>query len=412
MARTLPRLAALFSALGVAHVVFVGCGGTDEVKHAREEGGAGGEGGENPGAGGSSSGAGGTAAVAGTPSAGTGGSSVAGTAGTSGSANAGAGGYADTNWGGAAGASTAGAGGATDAGSSGIAGAGGAGAETSSAGAAGAGGSGEEPCLSPQTGRITIGFNPNNAEWVTNLQWLDSADNLISNVAASGGSSTCGDPPEFFGEAYGAPEGTTPLVVVAGSRSTSLSCGHDIDIVANAVNCSNVAQLPTHTEYHFYDGAKASQMRVTRTIGFDENTPVFSNTGLRVWQPRVVLATWKNVIYPNAAGTAVTTKAALSCPGDCILPTDANWNGQWFADLADDGHAIIVRRDPSMTSPVSLTVNYDSFSSANLSSFIVLQPQNGWKEPLTEVEYLCFADLTSWPQAERDAATLPTWCGP
>ena len=178
------------------------------------------------------------------------------------------------------------------------------------------------------------------------------------------------------------------------------------------MDCLNAAQTPTHTEYHFYDGAKASQMRVTRTIGFNANTPTFTNTGLRVWQPRVVLGTWKNVIYPNAAGTAVTTKAALSCPGDCILPMDVNWNGQWFADLADDGHAIIVRRDPSMTSPVSLTVNYDSYSTANLASFIVLQPQGGWKAPITEVEYLCFADLTSWPQTERDAAALPTWCGP
>lgn len=408
MARLLPRLTVLFSALGVVHVAFVGCGGSDEVKHVMDEGGAAGEGGEKS-SGGSSSGVGGTSVLGGAPTAGTGGSAAGAGSGSSGSATAGAAGQADTDLGGAAGATSTGAGGGGDAGSTSVGGAGAAGAEPGVAGAAGAGGA---ACATPQTGRITIGFNANNAEWVTNLQWLDSANNLISNVAASGGSSTCGDPPEFFGEAYGAPEGTTPLIVVAGSRSTSVACGTDIDIDSNAVSCSNVAQIPTHTEYHFYEGAKASQMRVTRTIGFDANTPVFTNTGLRVWQPRVVLATWKNVIYPNAAGTAVTTKAALSCPGDCILPADVNWNGQWFADLADDGHAIIVRRDPSMTSPVSLTVNYDSYSSANLSSFIVLQPQNGWKAPITEVEYLCFADLTSWPQAERDAATLPTWCGP
>jgi hypothetical protein len=400
MARLLPRLTVLFSALGVAHVSFIGCGGSDEVKHARDEGGAAGEGGEK------SSGGSGPTVVGGAPTAGAGGSPAGGASGGSGAANAGVAGQADTDVGGAAGATSSGTGGVGDAGSTGL---GGASAEASLAGAAGAGGA---ACATPQTGRITIGFDPNNAEWVTNLQWLDSANNLISNVAASGGTSTCGDPTEFFGESYGAPEGTTPLIVVAGSRATSVACGSDVDISANAVSCSNVAQVPTHTEYHFYDGAKASQMRVTRTIGFDANTPVFTNTGLRVWQPRVVLATWKNVIYPNAAGTAITTKAAQSCPGDCILPTDADWNKQWFADLADDGHAIIVRRDPSMTSPVSLTVNYDAYSSANLSSFIVLQPQNGWKAPITEVEYLCFADLTSWPQAERDAATLPTWCGP
>jgi len=391
----------LFSALGVAHVTFVGCGGSDEVKHAMDEGGEGGE----KSSGGSSSASAGTSSTAGTAAGGTAGSAnvEGGTGGVSGSSNTGAGGQPEPDRGGAAGAviaGGAGAGGLSEAGSGGVGG----------DDAGGAGGAGSPPCPL-QSGRITIGFNANNAEWVNNLQWLDSANNLIANVAASGGSSTCGDPPEFFGEAYGAPEGTTPLIVVAGSRSTAVACGSDVDIDSNAVSCSNVAQIPTHTEYHFYDGAKASQMRVTRTIGFDA-TPVFTNSGLRVWQPRVVLATWKNVIYPNAAGTAVTTKAALSCPGDCILPTDASWNGQWFADLADDGHAIIVRRDPAMTSAVSLTVNYDSYSSANLTSFIVLQPQLGWKAPITEVEYLCFADLTSWPQTERDAAVLPTWCGP
>ena len=25
----------------------------------------------------------------------------------------------------------------------------------------------------------------------------------------------------------------------------------------------------------------------------------------------------------------------------------------------------------------------------------------GWKAPVTEIEYLCFADLTSWPKSKR-----------
>ncbi len=107
-------------------------------------------------------------------------------------------------------------------------------------------------------------------------------------LAASGGSSTCGDPPEFFGEAYGAPEGTTPLIVVAGSRSTAVACGYDINITSNASDCLLAAQTPTHTEYHFYDGAKASQMRVTRTIGFDASTPVSRTPGCEFGNARAV----------------------------------------------------------------------------------------------------------------------------
>jgi hypothetical protein len=65
-----------------------------------------------------------------------------------------------------------------------------------------------------------------------------------------------------------------------------------------------------------------------------------------------------------------------------------------------------------MTAPVQFTVNNDASSGSNLSSFVLVQPSGGWKAPVTEIEYLCFADLTSWPQTMRDAATLPAGCGP
>jgi hypothetical protein len=393
MARTLPRLAVLFSALGVAHVTFVGCGGSDEVRHAMDEAGAAGEGGEKS-SGGSSAGRGGSA------TSGTGGtlSTEGGVGGTPVESNAGA------SAGGVAGPSAGGAGGMSEAGAGGVGG-------FSEAG--GAGGSAEMPCLAKGSSRITMELDADNAEWVTNLQWLDSANTLIPNVAAFGGSSTCGDPPEFFGEAYGAPEGKTPNVVVAGSRSHATGCGLDINITNLGVkDCSNADQTLTTTAYHFYEGTKVNQLRVTRTIGFGAASPSVNDGDLRVWQPRVGLSTWGNVIYPNAAGTAVTPVAAASCPGDCPIATGATWNGQWFADLTADGHAIIVRRDPAMTAPVSLTVNYDSYSNANLASFVAVKPEAGWAAPITEVEYLCFADLTSWPQTDRDAAVLPAWCGP
>jgi hypothetical protein len=96
-----------------------------------------------------------------------------------------------------------------------------------------------------------------------------------------------------------------------------------------------------------------------------------------------------------------------------MIPTDSNWNGQWFAVLAPQlDIAMIVLRDPSMTTPVEMTINYDSFSASNLSSFVLLKPQGGWKAPVTEVEYLCFVDSFYWPQSSRDAAQLPPGCGP
>ena len=396
--RPLFRLGVIAASFTALHLGFVGCGSDDGSKHARENmSDQGGDGGESPSSGGSVSRAG---------SGETGG-------GISGSASeGGASGSPVVESGGAgAGGVEATLGGQNEGGAAGNDGApGGGGAAGTSAGA---GGAGEVVCDPVTPGsRITIAFDANNAERVTSLQWLDSSNTTITNVAASGGPQTCGDPAEFFGESYGAPEGRTPNVVVAGSRSTAAACGSNITITSAPTDCNNQPQIPTTTEYHFYSGAQASQMRITRTIGFDENSPKYTGTGVRPWQPRVVLATFASVIYPNAGETAVTTTATQSCPGDCLIPVGASWSGRWFADITASGLAIIVLRDPGMTAPVDLTINYDSYSSGNLSSFVLLQPQDGWKAPVTEVEYLCFADLTSWPQTARDAAQLPAGCGP
>lgn len=65
-----------------------------------------------------------------------------------------------------------------------------------------------------------------------------------------------------------------------------------------------------------------------------------------------------------------------------------------------------------MTSPVDFTINNDGNLASNLASFVLLEPTVGWTQPVTEVEYLCFSELTPWLQAERDAAQLPPGCGP
>jgi hypothetical protein len=204
--------------------------------------------------------------------------------------------------------------------------------------------------------------------------------------------------------------------VSSGHVASITRCGLDVTISgASSATCTGVDSIPVTTQYRFYDGGKDSQLRLTRTFGFDENTPLFAggSVGVRAYVPRLPRTAYTTVLYPNQGGTAVTSTTVASCPGDCLIATGTTWNGQWYADVDPaTGHALIVRRDPAMTSPVNLTINYDSFSSSNLSSFVLLQPTAGWNAPITEVEYLCFADLTTWPTAERDAAVLPAWCGP
>ena len=43
---------------------------------------------------------------------------------------------------------------------------------------------------------------------------------------------------------------------------------------------------------------------------------------------------------------------------------------------------------------------------------MVREPVEGFSEPVVETQYVCFADLESWPQAQRDAAVLPAGCVP
>ncbi|MDB4983751.1 MAG: hypothetical protein JWM82_4503, partial [Myxococcales bacterium] len=256
-------------------------------------------------------------------------------------------------------------------------------------------------------------FDSKDAEWVKSLQWLDSTSTLTSNLVGYGGGPGCTSPYEFFGQAFAAPEGNGPYPVGGNNLAQVTTCGIDQTIVSQSPDCAAAVQTPVTTVYHFYTGAKADQVRITRTIGFDATTPKSPGTGLRVYVPRLLLGTFPSVLVPNGASTAISTASAPACGGDCFTVPGATWNGKWFADVdPTSGRAMIVLRDPSLTSDVSLTVNNDGSSASNLSSFVVMQPADGWKAPLTEIEYLCFADLTTWPQTARDAATLPAGCGP
>jgi hypothetical protein len=261
--------------------------------------------------------------------------------------------------------------------------------------------------------RIFMQLDTNDPERVTGFRWLDSTSTLTANLVAQGGPAHCTDPQEFFGQSYGAPEGTLPYPVVGGHLASLATCGARWTITSAAQDCTQTDQIPVTTSYQFYSGTRASEVQVTRTFGFGASTPVYSTTGLRPYVPRVPINALRTVIYPNQAGTGTASADSGSCGGDCFVPTGTTWNGRWFADVdATSGLALIVLRDPSMTSPVQFTVNNDASSGSNLTSFVLVQPTAGWTAPVTEIEYLCFADLTTWPQTQRDAATLPAGCGP
>ena len=422
--KTTNRMLLVAGALVCATAVSPGCGSGG----GSQTGGAGHGG--NAGHGAGASGTGGTAGHAGSGGGAAGTPGVAGAGGMAGHAGSGGGAGAAGVAGAGGMAGSGGAGGkAGAAGGGGAAGTAGAGGAAGSAGGAGsrsdggapdggpsdAGGDGALACTDGGAAgsRVYLQLDPTDPERVTNLQWLNSASTLTPNLAASGGPLHCTDPQEFFGQAYGAPEGADPLLVIGGHLATLAGCGPQQTITAAASDCAQTAQLPVTTTYQLQAGARASLLRIARTFGFDASTPVYSGVGIRPYVPRVPLQLLGTVIYPNQAGTGVTSADASACSADCFVSTGATWNGRWFADVdPTSGLALIVLRDPSMTSPVQLTVNNDGFSSSNLASFVLVQPTNGWKAPVTEIESLCFADLTSWPQSQRDAGVLPDSCAP
>lgn len=261
--------------------------------------------------------------------------------------------------------------------------------------------------------RLTVTLDSTDPERVTSLTWKDSHGTVTGNLIAEGGPAQCTDPIEFFGQSYGAPEGNLPIPVVGGHLAKFAGTKMTGSITSKPKDCFGNPQTPVSTAWTLFTGTQASEAKISRTLGFDKNTPVFTGVGVRPYVPRLHIGDFIDVIYPNGAGTAVTTANAGGCGGDCLIGVGANWNGKWFADVDPaNGYAMIVRRDPSMHSPVDMTINNDANSGSNLSSFVLLQPANGWSKPVTEVEYLCFEDLQSWPQAKRDHAKLPAGCGP
>ena len=255
-----------------------------------------------------------------------------------------------------------------------------------------------------------IDFAANDPERVTSLKWIETPSLTTGNLAAQGGAGACSDPIEYFGQAYGA-EGTLPAPVVAGHVATLVRCAYDATITGAAADCTAAAQYPVTTQYHWYSGAQANQVRVTRTFKLT-GTPSYPQGILRAYVARLPVGAFSDIIYPNQANTAITTSSILSCASDCLVNVGATWSGRWFADVdSSSGRAMIVLRDASATQPARLAGNNDGFSGSNLTSF-QLYTIDSWPSTLTETEYLCFANLTTWPQADRDLAKLPAGCGP
>lgn len=252
-----------------------------------------------------------------------------------------------------------------------------------------------------------------NVERVDSLKWRNSAGTLGPNLTAPGLAGFCPTgtgPGHFWGQSYADHDGGSPAPVMAGSVGNWTPVGErtvELESVAPTACSGSTPVIPVQTRYTFFESlAKRNVIRVDRTWEFGPDHPEFAGThGLRAYVPRLAIATYSQVVYPNAASNGLITTSGVG------ITFSTDWNNKWVALNAPATNAgLMIIRDPSNTSPATVVIDGDGGSNSNLSGVTLLRPANGWLAPLNEIEYLCFYDSTSWPVATRSATTLPGGC--
>jgi hypothetical protein len=260
-------------------------------------------------------------------------------------------------------------------------------------------------------GRITVDFDVSGsqtADRVDSISWINSSGTSTGNLAVAGGPVNCGDPQEFFGASYSDSDGG-PLGMIVNGASAKWTSKNDTSGTSKTTGKDACFTLSgrTTTAYSLSSSSRAeSMMKIERTFAFKNAL----SGNLRAYAARLSLNIYNEVIYPDSTGT-LQTIALNSCPfataSGCEI---SNWNGTWFADDDGSGHGMVMIRDKSSTAPAEIAVDYDSDSASNVTSILLMQPEEGWSGKLTETEYMCFYDATSWTAKDRAKGKLPKGC--
>jgi hypothetical protein len=269
-----------------------------------------------------------------------------------------------------------------------------------------------ESASTAETPRLQLEFGgeSGNVEWLKSLKWRSSALGVFgSNLSTSGGGG-CGDPSEFWGQSYPNQDGLGPAPVVAGQRGNWMAASNRtvlIDSVSPHGCSGNTPEIPVRTRYTFFDeGAAANTVRMERRISFAaDQQPNPAAQGMRFYVPRLPAGTYNQEIFPNEAGSALNTI------GDGGPSANGDWNETWMAIDSSVTHAgMVIFHQPDGAHTASVTSDNDSASGSNNSGVTLDRPGSGWLEPVTEVEYLCFYDATTWPTITRSPTNLPEGC--
>ena len=255
------------------------------------------------------------------------------------------------------------------------------------------------------TPRLAFAFDALNPEQLTSLQWAGTGDRrprlrrrhqrLRRRL-------------ETWGQSYGEPQPIAAMVR-PGSRGTWADLGGGavrIDSQITEPDCSGFeGQLPVQTTYQFY--GEGDQFAVTRRLLLAGHDPAtFTRGHLRPYVPRMPRSPYTHTLWPSDSGfnDSIATSCTLNY---CVAP---GWTGAWFAQHdPDTGRGLVVVRAVTDT-PSRLLVKNDNPSVSNSSSADFVPTV--FDSELDETEFLCFYTEATWPAAEREKGTPPSWCGP
>ncbi len=280
--------------------------------------------------------------------------------------------------------------------------------------------------------RLSMAFSTVGPDVVKSVQWTDSTDAQGANLVENSGSGTCAtkaleDPANFWGESYGAGgQGDDPKLVFDGSEGswTSPAANQVQTTTEYPTSCSNYkAAVPVNTTYTYYDEAPAAnEIMIQRTWRFDlaMNTPLLGSTAVRAYVPQLPLAKYGQVLYPSG-GSLQAIEASQCSSTACLKSFSDGWFAINDATVGDQdlGSGVIVLRDASDTASAELAIQGLQKTGpahpepvSNATSMALQISGSGLTEALSETEYLCFYDATSWPPRQREALQLPAGCGP
>lgn len=280
--------------------------------------------------------------------------------------------------------------------------------------------------------RLSMAFSTVGPDVVRSVQWTNSANLQGTNLVENSGPGSCAsksleDPANFWGESYGAGgQGDDPKLVFDGSSGTwTTPASNQVQTSTEyPTSCSTYkAAVPVLTTYTYYDEAPAAnEIMVQRTWRFDlaMNPPLLGSTALRAYVPQLPLAKYGQVLYPSG-GILQAIEASQCSATACLKSFSDGWFAINDATVGDQnlGAGVVVLRDASDTASAQLAIQGLKKTGpahpepvSNATSMALQIPGGTLTGALSETEYLCFYDATSWPLRQREALQLPAGCGP